>query len=65
LSEEGGFGISFLEKFFGLLVVFVSVLISYFTFTSTDALGAFTGFFGFLSIALGVLGLVMMTAKTG
>lgn len=65
MSEEGGFGISFLEKFFGLLVVFVSVLISYFTFTSTDALGAFTGFFGFLSIALGVLGLVMMTAKTG
>ncbi len=64
LSEEGGFGISFVEKFFGLLVVIVSVLISYFTFTSIDALGAFTGFFGFLSVALGVLGLVMMTAKT-
>jgi hypothetical protein len=64
LSEEGGFGISFIEKFFGLIVLVVGGLISYFTFTSMDALGAFTGFFGFLSITLGVLGLIMMTAKT-
>jgi len=64
MSEEGGFGISFVEKFFGLLLFVASMLFSYFTFTSTGALKAFTNFFGFLFIVLGILGLVMMTAKT-
>jgi hypothetical protein len=64
VSEGGGFGISFVERFFGLLIVIIGVLASYYTFTSIEALGAFTGFFGLLSILVFVLGLVLMTAKT-
>jgi hypothetical protein len=64
VSEGGGFGISFVERFFGLLIVIIGVLASYYTFTSIQALGAFTGFFGLLSILVCVLGLVLMTAKT-
>jgi hypothetical protein len=64
VSEEGGFGISFVERFFGLLLVIIGALASYYTFTSIEALSAFTGFFGLLSILVFVLGLVLMTAKT-
>jgi hypothetical protein len=64
MSEEGGFGYSLAERFFGLILVIVGALAAYFTFTSSSALQAFTGFFGFLSLILLVLGLVLITAKT-
>jgi hypothetical protein len=64
VSEEGGFGISFIERFFGLLLIIIGVLASYYTFTSIEALRAFTGFFGLLSILIFTLGLVLITAKT-
>ncbi|MGB9959525.1 MAG: hypothetical protein ACPLKQ_03260 [Candidatus Bathyarchaeales archaeon] len=64
MSEEGGFGIAAAEKFFGLLLLIVGALATYFTFTSSQALGAYTGFFGVLSLILVVLGLFMMIAKT-
>ena len=64
MSEGGGFGISFVERFFGLLLAIIGVFASYYTFTSIEALGAFTGFFGLLSILVFVLGLALMTAKT-
>jgi len=63
-SEEGGFGLSLTEKFFGLILIIISALAIYYTFTSADALGAFAGFFGFLSIIPLVLGLLLVTAKT-
>ncbi|MEM3695884.1 MAG: hypothetical protein QXQ94_00055 [Candidatus Bathyarchaeia archaeon] len=65
MSEgEAGFGIALAEKFFGLLIMIVGALATYFTFTSFNDLGAYTGFFGFLSIVLLVLGIFMLTAKT-
>ena len=64
MSEEGGFGITAAEKFFGLLLLIVGALATYFTFTSSQALGAYTGFFGVLSLILVVLGLFMIIAKT-
>jgi len=64
MSEEGGFGISFTEKMFGLIVVVAGILVTYFTFTSFSALGAFTWFFGIFSMILLVVGLILMTAKT-
>jgi len=64
MSEEGGFGIAAAEKFFGLLLLIVGALATYFTFTSSQALGAYTGFFDVLSLILLALGLFLLIAKT-
>jgi len=64
MSEEGGFGIAAAEKFFGLLLLIVGALATYFTFTSSQALGAYTGLFGVLSLILLALGLFLLIAKT-
>ena len=64
MSEEGGFGITLAEKFFGLIIIIIGALATYYTFTSTSALGDFTGFFGFLSIFLLALGIFLIIAKT-
>jgi hypothetical protein len=64
MSEEGGFGITLAEKFFGLLLVIIGAIAMYYTFTSVSTLGAYTGFFGFLSTIILVLGIVLITAKT-
>ena len=63
-SEEGGFGLTAAEKFFGLLLLIIGALATYYTFTSTQTLGGFTGLFGFLSIVLLLLGLALIFAKT-
>ncbi len=64
MSEEGGFGLNFFEKFFGFILLVVGIIATYYTAISSDVLGGFVGFFGFLSILLVILGLVLMTAKT-
>ncbi len=65
MSEEGGgFGISLAEKFFGLIIIIVGAMTMYYTFTSTDALNDYVGFFGFLSILLVAIGVFMVIAKT-
>jgi hypothetical protein len=64
MSEEGGVGLAFAERFFGLILAIISIIAMYYTFTSTQVLGAFTAFFGFLSIIPLVLGLILITAKT-
>lgn len=63
-SEEAGFGLTVAEKFFGLILLIVGALVTYFTFTSTQALDVYTGFFGFLSAILMALGLILIIAKT-
>ncbi|MDW8022181.1 MAG: hypothetical protein RMJ15_00320 [Nitrososphaerota archaeon] len=64
MGEDGGSAIRAAEKFFGLLLLIVGALASYFTFTSSQALGVYTGFFGFLSLILLALGLFILIAKT-
>lgn len=64
MSEEGGLGLIAAEKFFGLILFIAGALATYYTFTSTQALRGYTGFFGFLSIAVLLLGIILMTAKT-
>lgn len=64
MSEEGGFGISFAEKFFGLVILITGALSMYYVLTSLADLGNFAGFFGFLNIILILVGLVLLTAKT-
>ncbi|MEM2117921.1 MAG: hypothetical protein QW386_02755 [Candidatus Bathyarchaeia archaeon] len=62
-SEEGGFGLMLAEKFFGFILVIIGAIATYYTFTSADTLGVFTGFFGFLSILPIVIGILLVTAK--
>ena len=64
MSEEGGFGLKIAERFFGLLLLIVGAFSMFYTVTSIQALGDFTGFFGFLSFILLVIGFVLITAKT-
>jgi len=64
MSEEGSFGLNFAEKLFGLILFAIGAVAAYYTFTSMDSLGAFAGFFAFLSIVLIIIGFVLMTAKT-
>jgi len=63
-EEEGSFGMTIAEKFFGFILIIVGALATYFTYTSTEALGAYSRFFGFLSIIIIVLGLFLIIAKT-
>lgn len=63
MSESGIFGIAVAEKFFGLILLIVGALAMYFTITSSEVLGAYTGFFGFLSIILLVVGVFMIITK--
>jgi hypothetical protein len=64
MSEESGFGLNLAEKFFGLVILLTGFLALYYTVTSAQALLIYTGFFGFLSIILIVLGFVLLIAKT-
>jgi hypothetical protein len=63
MSEEETFWVSLAEKFFGLLLTIVGALFLYFTLTSTAALGIFTGFFGFLSIVVLLVGLFLLVVR--
>jgi hypothetical protein len=63
MSEEGGFGLSVAERFFGLLILAIGLVAMFYTLTSAESLLAFTGFFGFLSFILIILGVVLITAK--
>ena len=63
MSEEDTFWLSLAEKFFGLILTIVGALFLYFTITTTTILGAFTGFFGFLSIVVLLVGLFLLLVR--
>ena len=63
MSEEGGFGLVVAEKFFGFILIIIGALSTYYTFTSTQALRDYTGFFGFLSVIVLAVGVILMIAK--
>jgi hypothetical protein len=63
MSEEGGFGLVVAEKFFGLILIVIGALSTYYTVTSTQALRDYTGFFGFLSVMVLALGVILIIAK--
>jgi hypothetical protein len=63
MSEQDTFWISLGEKFFGLLLLIIGIILLYFTVTSTDVLGSFSAFFGFLSIVILALGIVLLISR--
>jgi hypothetical protein len=64
LSQEGGFGISVLQRFLGFLILILGVLSLYYTLTSLQELGNYGGLFGFLNFIMIAVGLVLLTART-
>jgi hypothetical protein len=63
MSEGDTFWLSLAEKFFGLLLTIIGALFLYFTLSSTVALGVFTGFFGFLSVVVLIIGLFLLLVR--
>ena len=63
MSEEGSFGVTATEKLFGLILLAMGLVVMYYTLTSAAALMAFTGFFGFLSLIIIILGVALIIAK--
>ena len=64
MSEEGDtFWVSLAERFFGFLLIVIGGIMIYLTATSTDTLGDFSAFFGFLSVILLALGVFLLIVK--
>jgi membrane-bound ClpP family serine protease len=64
MSEEDTFWISLGQRFFGLLLLIIGVIMIYFTVTSIAELAAFSFFFGFLSVVLLVIGIALLIARS-
>ena len=63
MSDEGSFGLNTAEKFFGLLILAIGIIALYYTLTSGSTLRLFTDLFAIMSVALMVLGLILILAK--
>ncbi len=64
MSDEGDtYWVSLTEKLFGVFLIIIGALILYFTVISTSTLGVFTAFFGFLSIIVVVVGVLLLLVK--
>ena len=66
MSEEGDtFWISLAEKSLGAILLIIGAIMIYFTATSTSSsqLGAFSAFFGVLSVILLAIGLFMLLVR--
>jgi hypothetical protein len=63
MSEESVFWIGLAEKFFGVLIIILGVLLLYYTLTSMSTMNVFTGFFTALSAVFLFAGLLMILAK--
>jgi len=64
MSEEGDtFWASLAEKFFGLIVIIIGGVMLYLTATSTSTLGAFSIFFGVVSVILLAIGLFLLLVR--
>jgi hypothetical protein len=63
MSEQDTFWISLSEKFFGLILLIIGIILLYFTLTSIHTLLSFTAFFGFLSVVVLAVGIVLLIAR--
>lgn len=63
MSEGDTFWVSLAEKFLGILLTIIGALFLYFTLTSTNALGGFTGLFGFFGVVLLIIGLFLLIVR--
>jgi uncharacterized membrane protein len=64
MSEEDTFWIKLAQRFFGLLIIIIGVILLYFTVISLDTLLAFSALFGFLSIVILIVGILLLISKS-
>ena len=63
MSDEGDtFWVSLTEKFFGVLLIIIGAVMLYFT-AITSGLGAFSIFFGVISVIMLIIGLFLLLVK--
>ncbi len=62
-SGEAGFGLIVAEKFFGLLLLVVGALATYYSWLSANALRDYSGFFGLLGVIILLLGIFLLIAR--
>jgi len=64
MSEEGDtFWVNLAEKSLGLVLIVIGAVMLYLTATSTKQLGAFTAFFGVLTIVMLIIGLFLLLVR--
>ncbi len=64
MSEEGDtFFVNLAEKSLGLVLIVIGAIMLYFTATSTSELGAFSLFFGILSVIMVIIGLFLLLVR--
>jgi membrane-bound ClpP family serine protease len=64
MSEEGtSFWATLAEKLIGLTLIILSIVLFYFTATSTATLNPFTGIFAFLGVAVLIGGAFLLVTK--
>jgi uncharacterized membrane protein len=64
MSEEDTFWIKLAQRFFGLLIIIIGAILLYFTVISLDTLLAFSALFGFLSIVILIVGILLLISKS-
>jgi hypothetical protein len=63
MSDEGDtFWVSLYERLFGLILLVIGGILLYYSATSGD-LGGFAAFFGFLSVIMLILGIILLIVK--
>ena len=63
MSEQDTFWIKLGQRGFGLLLLVIGAVMLYFTVTSLTELSAFSALFGFLSIVVLAIGVVLLISK--
>ena len=63
MSEEVSFWTKITEKLLGAILVLISIIMFYFTATSTTVLKGFSGLFGFLGFIVLIAGLFLIVVK--
>ena len=64
VSEEGDtFWVNLAEKSLGFILIFIGAVMLYLTAISTAELGAFSAFFGILTVIMIVIGLFMLLVR--
>lgn len=64
MSEEGAsFWISLAEKLIGVILIILSLIMIYYTVSSTDTLNVFTGLFTFLGVVVLLGGAFLIVVK--
>ncbi|MEA2090297.1 MAG: hypothetical protein U9O89_06035 [Thermoproteota archaeon] len=65
--KEASTGLAIAEKFFGLIIILIGALVTYFTYVSLEALskmfGEFSGIFFVSGLALIAIGVLLLLAK--